>query len=80
MLVKYRDATGQRKHWATHKIECKRRAAELHDEALFNDPPAKEDCQICFLPMPGEIDMCREAAKSTPPKFEPTNGFIEIER
>ena len=35
-----------------HKIECRRRAAELRDEALFKDPPPKEDCPICFLPMP----------------------------
>jgi hypothetical protein len=61
MLVKYRDATGQRKHWATHKIECKRRAAELHDEALFKDPPAKEDCQICFLPIP--VDCCHDSTE-----------------
>ena len=29
------------------------RAAEFHVEALFKDPPAaKEDCPICFIPMP----------------------------
>jgi hypothetical protein len=26
------------------KNECKQRAAEIYDEALFKDPPAKEDC------------------------------------
>jgi hypothetical protein len=32
--------------------ECKQRAAKLRDEALFTkDPPTKEDCPICFLPM-----------------------------
>jgi hypothetical protein len=31
---------------------CKRRAAELYEETLFKDPPPKEDCPICFLPMP----------------------------
>jgi tetratricopeptide (TPR) repeat protein len=51
MSVKYCDAACQRKHWATHKKECKLRAAELRDEALFKDPPAKENCPICFLPM-----------------------------
>ena len=49
--VKYCDATCQRNHWSKHKKDCKRRAAEIHDEALFKDPPAKEDCPICFLPI-----------------------------
>jgi hypothetical protein len=35
------------------------RAAELRDEALFKDPPpAKEDCPICFLPMPSNVICC----------------------
>jgi TPR repeat protein len=28
------------------------------DEALFKDPPAKEDCPICFLPMPVNLISC----------------------
>ena len=52
MLVKYCNAYCQKNHWATHKTACKLRAAELHDEALFKDPPQKEECPICFLPMP----------------------------
>jgi len=28
------------------------------DEMLFNDPPAKEDCPICFLPMPARLICC----------------------
>jgi radical SAM protein with 4Fe4S-binding SPASM domain len=44
MQAKYCDAECQKKHWATHKADCKRRAAELRDEALFKDPPPKEDC------------------------------------
>ena len=31
------------------------KAELLHDEALFKDPPLKEDCPICFLPMPGKL-------------------------
>ena len=58
MLVKYCNADCQRKHWSTHKAECKRRAAELHDEVLFKDPLAKEDCPICFLPMPAKMICC----------------------
>ena len=30
----------------------------LRDNALFKDPPAKEDCPICFLPMPGYLICC----------------------
>jgi hypothetical protein len=41
-----------------HKKDCKRRAAELRDEALFKDPPPKEDCPICFLPMPKKMICC----------------------
>ena len=32
--------------------------AEIRDEALFKDPPAKEDCPICFLPMPAKLISC----------------------
>jgi hypothetical protein len=42
-------------YWPKHKKLCKQRAAELHDEALFKEPPPKEDCPICFLPMPGKL-------------------------
>ena len=48
----------QKNHWPKHKKVCKRRAAELCDEALFKDPPAKEECPICFLPMPTKLIAC----------------------
>jgi TPR repeat protein len=41
-----------------HKKVCKQRAAELRDEALFKNPPPKEDCPICFLPMPVSLICC----------------------
>jgi len=43
----------------------KQRAAELHDEALFKDPPTNEDCPICFLPMPKEIILCASLPPAT---------------
>ena len=58
MLVKYCNVNCQRNHWKKHKKECKLRAAELRDEALFKDPPAKDDCPICFLPMPFKLINC----------------------
>ena len=39
-----------------HKKACKKRAAELHDEKLFKEPPPREECLICFLPLPLDTD------------------------
>jgi tetratricopeptide (TPR) repeat protein len=58
MSVKYCNAKCQKNHWSTHKKECKLRAAEIRDEALFKDPPPKEECPICFLPMPDLLISC----------------------
>jgi hypothetical protein len=58
MHARYCSAACQRNHWPKHKKDCKLRAAELRDEALFKDPPAKEDCPICFLPMPVQLLSC----------------------
>ena len=32
--------------------------SKLRDKALFKDPPQKEDCPICFLPMPARLICC----------------------
>jgi hypothetical protein len=58
MSVRYCNAICQHKHWPKHKAACKLRAAEIRDEALFKDPPSKEDCPICFLPMPTLLISC----------------------
>ena len=52
-MVKYCNRECQIAHRPQHKKECKKRAAELHDELLFKQPtPSKEDCPICFLRLP----------------------------
>ena len=65
LKIKYCDASCQRKNWPKHKKVCKLRAAELHDEALFKDPPDKDDCQICFLPMPQKFFSCASLPPAT---------------
>jgi hypothetical protein len=50
--IKYCSVACQRGHWPRHKKDCKQRTARLCDESLFKQPPPKEDCLICFLPMP----------------------------
>ncbi|KAL7539034.1 hypothetical protein ACHAWF_008763 [Thalassiosira exigua] len=49
--VKYCDVACQRAHWPRHKKGCKKRAAEIKDSLLFKEH-VREDCPICFLPMP----------------------------
>ena len=65
--VQYCNAACKKKHRSKHKKKCERRVAELHDEALFKQPPLKEDCPICFLPLPsmdtGEVNIKLVAAK-----------------
>ena len=53
MLVKYCNRDCQVAHRPQHKKACRNRAAELHDEALFGEPPPEHgDCPICFLLLP----------------------------
>ena len=53
-LVKYCNRDCQIAHRPQHKKLCKKRAAELHDEQLFKDPPPREECPICMMPLPAE--------------------------
>ena len=54
-VVKYCNAACKKKHRSRHKKKCERRVAELHDIELFKHPPLKEDCPICFLPLPSQV-------------------------
>ena len=61
-LVKYCNRECQIAHRPLHKKACKKRAAELHDEALFKYHPPREECPICFSPLP--LDACHSIFKS----------------
>ena len=65
MNVRYCNAKCQKNHWPKHKQDCKRRVAELRDEVLFKDPPPKEECPICFLPMPKRLIYCLSLPPAT---------------
>ena len=67
--VKYCNASCKKKHRHKHKKECEEhlrlaaeRAAELHDEKLFKQPPQYEDCPICFLRLPSLVSGWRYMA------------------
>ena len=50
-LTHARHVSCQKAH-RSHKTECRRRAADTHDENLFKQPPQPEDCPICSLLLP----------------------------
>ena len=53
MMVKYCNRDCQIAHRPKHKKECRKRAAELHDEKLFKQPPPQYgDCPICCIRVP----------------------------
>jgi TPR repeat protein len=79
-LVKYCNVNCQKNHWPKHKKACKQRAAELRDEALFKDPPAKEECPICFLPMPLKLVCCVSLPPATITSGVPVRDFANANK
>ena len=55
ILVKYCSRDCQIAHRPQHKKECKKRAKELHDEKLFEQPPPDDDCPICMVRLPALV-------------------------
>jgi hypothetical protein len=53
-LVKYCSVGCQKNHRTLHKRECKKRAAEIRDDKLFQQPEESYlgECPICCLPLP----------------------------
>ena len=66
-LLKYCNRDCQIAHRPQHKKACKKRAAELYEERLFKDPPPREECPICMIPLP--VDGNNEIFKSCCGKF-----------
>ena len=60
--VSYCNAACKKKHRKKHKKACEKRVAELHDEKLFKEPPPREECPICLIPLP--LDASEMAFKS----------------
>ncbi len=60
-LVKYCGDECRENHKSEHEEDCRKRAAELHDELLFKQPESSYlgDCPICSLPLP--IDKSKSA-------------------
>jgi len=55
-MVKYCNRECQIAHRSRHKRECRKRAAELHDEKLFKEPPNPDEyCPICFIRIPSLV-------------------------
>jgi len=52
LSVRYCSAACQKAHRPQHKKACKKRAADLFDEKLFADPPPRDECPICLIPLP----------------------------
>ncbi len=56
-LVKYCSVECQKNHRKQHKKACKKRAAEIRDNQLFQQPDESHlgECPICCLPLPLDV-------------------------
>eukprot|EP00956_Cyclotella_meneghiniana_P037002 scaffold133629_cov23-Cyclotella_meneghiniana.AAC.1 len=57
-LVKYCGVECQVAHRPAHKKACTEKAKELFDEKLYAQPPMKDECPICMIPLPCHEDEC----------------------
>eukprot|EP00956_Cyclotella_meneghiniana_P002195 scaffold2448_cov24-Cyclotella_meneghiniana.AAC.3 len=55
-LAKYCGVDCQVAHRPAHKRACKKRARELFDVELYAQPPKREECPICMIPLPCKVD------------------------
>ena len=57
-LVKYCSVECQKNHRPMHKKACKKRATEIRDDNLFQQPDESYlgECPICCLPLPFDIE------------------------
>mmetsp|Transcript_5917 Transcript_5917/g.9154 ORF Transcript_5917/g.9154 Transcript_5917/m.9154 type:complete len:480 (-) Transcript_5917:131-1570(-) len=58
-LVQYCSDDCQKEHRQAHEESCQKRAVELHDKILFQQPEGTHigDCPICLLPLSDDISM-----------------------
>jgi len=72
--VKYCNGACRKAHWQKHKKQCRQQQVDtmriisectkkfdsivISDNELFKDPPPKEECPICLLPMPHASGAC----------------------
>ena len=54
-LVKYCGVDCQVAHRSAHKKACRKRAAELFDGKLFAETPRREECVICCITLPYDV-------------------------
>ena len=74
--VKYCNAACKKKHRSKHKEACDKRVAELHDEALFKEHPPREECPICFLPLPLDVALAGDKDSLDTVKIGFTRGMV----